>query len=100
MRAFARRTTHELGNAWLDLLRINLYLLLPISLLLSLFFISQGSIQNFLPYQHITTLEGASQVLPMGPLASQEAIKNAGYQRRWLFWRQLGPPVRKPECID
>ncbi|MCA7011553.1 potassium-transporting ATPase subunit KdpA [Dickeya dadantii] len=99
MRAFARRTTHELGNAWLDLLRINLYLLLPMSLLLSLFFISQGSIQNFLPYQHLTTLEGASQVLPMGPLASQEAIKMLGTNGGGFFGANSAHPFENPNAL-
>ncbi|WP_027712727.1 potassium-transporting ATPase subunit KdpA [Dickeya chrysanthemi] len=99
MRAFARRTTHELGNVWLDLLRINLYLLLPFSLLLSLFFISQGSIQNFLPYQHITTLEGASQVLPMGPLASQEAIKMLGTNGGGFFGANSAHPFENPNAL-
>ncbi|SLM63841.1 MULTISPECIES: potassium-transporting ATPase subunit KdpA [Dickeya] len=99
MRAFARRTTHELGNCWLDLLRINLYLLLPLSLLLSLFFISQGSIQNFLPYQHITTLEGASQLLPMGPLASQEAIKMLGTNGGGFFGANSAHPFENPNAL-
>ncbi|NKI73577.1 potassium-transporting ATPase subunit KdpA [Dickeya sp. CFBP 2040] len=99
MRAFARRTTQELGNAWLDLLRITLYLLLPISLLLSLFFISQGSIQNFLPYQHLTTLEGASQVLPMGPLASQEAIKMLGTNGGGFFGANSAHPFENPNAL-
>ncbi|TYL41214.1 potassium-transporting ATPase subunit KdpA [Dickeya sp. ws52] len=99
MRAFARRTTHELGNVWLDLLRINLYLLLPFSLLLSLFFISQGSIQNFLPYQHLTTLEGASQVLPMGPLASQEAIKMLGTNGGGFFGANSAHPFENPNAL-
>ncbi|MGM3174834.1 potassium-transporting ATPase subunit KdpA [Dickeya lacustris] len=99
MRAFARRTTHELGNCWLDLLRINLYLLLPLSLLLTLFFISQGSIQNFLPYQHLTTLEGATQVLPMGPIASQEAIKMLGTNGGGFLGANSAHPFENPNAL-
>lgn len=52
--------------------------LAPIALLIALFFIQQGVLQNVLPYQPITTLEGVKQLLPMGPVASQEAIKMIG----------------------
>ncbi|VFS85506.1 potassium-transporting ATPase subunit A [Kluyvera cryocrescens] len=58
VRAFARHSTSTLGNAWVDLTRITLWLLLPISLLLALFFIQQGALQNVLPYQPFTSLEG------------------------------------------
>ncbi len=61
IRGFASRSLETLGNAWRDLTRITLYILLPISLLMALFFVSQGSIQNFLPYHSITTLEGHSK---------------------------------------
>lgn len=78
IRAFTRRAGKTVGNAWADLFRITLYVLLPIALLIALFFVSQGTLQNFLPYLHVTTLEGAQQTLPMGPVASQEAIKMLG----------------------
>ena len=78
VRAFARHNVSTLGNAWVDITRITLWLLLPISLVLALFFIQQGALQNLLPYQPFTTLEGAHQLLPMGPVASQEAIKMLG----------------------
>ena len=77
-RAFARQKISTLGNAWVDLTRITLWILLPIALLIALFFIQQGSLQNLLPYTPYTSLEGAKQLLPMGPVASQEAIKMLG----------------------
>lgn len=64
IRGFARHSTQYLGNAWRDLVRITLYVLLPLSLLLALFFVSQGVIQNLSPYLTVTTLEGAQQTLP------------------------------------
>jgi K+-transporting ATPase ATPase A chain len=67
-----------IGNFWKDLIRGTLYLLLPLSILCALFLVSQGVIQNFKPYQEITTLEGARQVIALGPVASQEAIKELG----------------------
>lgn len=77
-RAFTRQSMNTLGNAWVDLVRITLWILVPIALLIALFFIQQGTLQNILPYQPITTLEGVKQLLPMGPVASQEAIKMLG----------------------
>ena len=56
MRGVLRQRGDLLGNAWLDLYRLTLYLLLPLSLLLALFFVQQGSLQNLLPYLQITTL--------------------------------------------
>ncbi|CAJ0997243.1 Potassium-transporting ATPase potassium-binding subunit [Sodalis praecaptivus] len=71
IRGFARHSTQDLGNAWRDLVRVTLFVLLPLSLLLALFLVSQGVIQNISPYLTVTTLEGAQQTLPMGPVASQ-----------------------------
>ncbi|EBP8312524.1 potassium-transporting ATPase subunit KdpA [Salmonella enterica subsp. enterica] len=78
IRAFTRQNVHTLGNAWQDLVRITLWILFPVALIIALFFIQQGVPQNLSAYQPITTLEGAKQLLPMGPVASQEAIKMLG----------------------
>ena len=67
-----------IGNFWVDLIRATLYVLLPISFVYALFLASQGVLQNFAPYRELVTLEGAKQVLAMGPTASQEAIKMLG----------------------
>src|SRR5262245_55131735 len=77
-RGIARRSGGKLGNFWVDLVRGTLYVLLPLCTLLALFFVQQGVIQNFRPYVDATTLEGAKQTLAMGPVASQEAIKQIG----------------------
>src|SRR5262245_36556103 len=58
-----------IGNFWVDLIRATVYVLLPLCVVLSLFFVSQGTIQNFAPYRQVTTLEGATQSIPMGPVA-------------------------------
>jgi K+-transporting ATPase ATPase A chain len=73
-RGLARRGTEDLGNAWADLVRGTLYVLLPASFFLALVFVSQGVLQNLSPYLHAA----AGQVMPMGPMASQEAIKLLG----------------------
>ena len=67
-----------IGNFWVDLTRATVYVLLPLSFVFALFFASQGVIQNLAPYREVVTLEGGKQVLSMGPVASQEAIKQLG----------------------
>ncbi|NIF22456.1 potassium-transporting ATPase subunit KdpA [Candidatus Pantoea multigeneris] len=99
MRGFARRSTTNLGNAWRDLTRINLYLLLPLSLLMALFLVSQGVIQNLNPYVAVKTLEGVQQTLPMGPVASQEAIKMLGTNGGGLFNANSAHPFENPTAL-
>jgi K+-transporting ATPase ATPase A chain len=77
-RGIARRSAGRLGNFWADLVRGTLYLFLPLSLIVALLQVQQGSIQNFLPYLDVQTLEGAKQTIAMGPVASQESIKEFG----------------------
>lgn len=96
VRAFARQRVTTLGNAWVDLVRITLWVLLPLSLLVALFFIQQGTLQNLLAYQPITTLEGVSQQLPMGPVASQEAIKMIGTNGGGFFNANSSHPFENP----
>ena len=78
IRGFARHTSRTIGNFWVDMTRATLYILLPISIVAALFFVWQGSIQNFKPYETVQTLEGATQTIGQGPLASQLAIKMLG----------------------
>jgi len=78
MRGFARYNTRTIGNFWVDMTRCTLYILLPLSIVAALFFVQQGSIQNFKPYETVQTVEGATQTIGQGPLASQLAIKMLG----------------------
>jgi K+-transporting ATPase ATPase A chain len=78
VRGFARQQANTIGNFWVDLTRATLYLLLPVSLIGALFLCSQGVLQNLHGYVTAKTLEGATQTIPMGPIASQEAIKMVG----------------------
>ncbi|MFT3961488.1 potassium-transporting ATPase subunit KdpA [Propionivibrio sp.] len=125
IRGFARHTAAGIGNAWVDLARITLYVLLPISLVYALFLVSQGSIQNFAAYQDVATLEvvnyetprldgagqpvrdaaGAivadpaatrTQTLAMGPVASQEAIKMLGTNGGGFFNANSAHPYENP----
>ena len=86
----------RLGNFWVDLTRGTLYVLLPACLLLSLLFVQQGVIQNFKPYLDITTLEGARQTLAMGPVASQEIIKQIGTNGGGFFNANSAHPFENP----
>ncbi|WP_129543885.1 potassium-transporting ATPase subunit KdpA [Serratia sp. 1D1416] len=99
IRAFIRRSSATIGNAWVDIFRVTLYVLLPISLPIALFFVSQGTLQNFLPYLHVSTLEGAQQTLPMGPVASQEAIKMLGTNGGGFFGANSAHPFENPTVL-
>lgn len=96
IRGFVRHSTEKLGNAWRDLLRLTLFVLLPLSLILALYLVSQGVIQNDTPYITLTTLEGGRQTLPMGPVASQEAIKLLGTNGGGLFNANSAHPFENP----
>jgi K+-transporting ATPase ATPase A chain len=78
IRGFAARSGAALGNFWTDLIRINLYLLLPISFIAALVLVSQGVIQTLDGSQTFHTIAGGTQTLALGPVASQEAIKELG----------------------
>ncbi|CNH91325.1 MULTISPECIES: potassium-transporting ATPase subunit KdpA [Yersinia] len=100
IRAFARHSAATLGNAWVDLVRITLYVLLPIALIIALIFVSQGVLQNLDSYLHITTLEGVKQTLPMGPVASQEAIKMLGTNGGGFFGANSAHPFENPTVFS
>ena len=96
VRGIARRSAGRLGNFWADLVRGILYVLLPLSLLVALIMVQQGSIQNFRPYLEVTTLEGAKQTIAMGPVASQEAIKQLGTNGGGFFNANAAHPFENP----
>lgn len=99
IRAFAQHSLNTLGNAWVDLTRITLWVLLPLSLLLAMFFIQQGVLQNLSPYQPFTSLEGVKNLLPMGPVASQEAIKMLGTNGGGFFNANSSHPFENPTAL-
>ena len=78
IRGFVRRSAKTLGNFWFDLTRATLWVLLPISVIGGLVLVWQGVPDNFSPYIHVKTVEGAEQVIAQGPVASQEIIKELG----------------------
>ncbi len=78
IRGFARRSAKTIGNFWVDLTRTTLWVLLPISIIFALVLVWQGVPDNFSPYVNAKTLEGATQTIAEGPVASQEIIKELG----------------------
>jgi len=99
-RGLSRKTTDKLGNFWVDLTRSTLYVLLPLSILFAVIFVSQGVIQNFDTYQTAHTLQGAQQVIPMGPVASQEAIKQLGTNGGGFFNANAAHPFENPTPLS
>jgi K+-transporting ATPase ATPase A chain len=99
-RGFTRRAgptgSNTLGNFWVDLNRSILYLLLPIAFIFALVLVSQGVIQNLKPYLDVTTLEGGKQTLALGPVASQEAIKQLGTNGGGFFNANAAHPFENP----
>jgi K+-transporting ATPase ATPase A chain len=96
IRGFARHTVKTIGNFWVDVTRATLYILLPICILATLFFVWQGSIQNFKGPVTATTLEGTTQVIEQGPLASQEAVKMLGTNGGGYFNANSAHPYENP----
>jgi K+-transporting ATPase ATPase A chain len=129
IRGFARRCAQGIGNFWVDLTRSTLYVLLPLSLCIAVFFISQGVIQNFDSYQRATTIESVTydnpvldaagqppkdaggaplteklttrtQSIAMGPVASQEAIKMLGTNGGGFFNANSAHPYENPTPLS
>jgi len=96
IRGFTRQSTTCVGNFWVDLTRSTVYLFLPLSLILALFLVSQGVIQNFASYLPIQTLEGKAQTIPFGPVASQVAIKQLGSNGGGFFNVNSAYPFENP----
>ena len=96
MRGFSRRESGNLGNFWADVLRVSLYVLLPLSIVLALVFVSQGVLQNLSGYVSYTGAAGGEQMLAMGPVASQEAIKLLGTNGGGFFNANSAHPFENP----
>jgi K+-transporting ATPase ATPase A chain len=99
IRGFARRSASTIGNFWVDLTRCTLYVLLPVSIVVGLFFVWQGVPQNLHAYTTITTLEGAKQVIAQGPVASQEVIKMFGTNGGGFFNANSAHPFENPNAL-
>jgi len=101
VRGLARHSAKTVGNFWVDLVRINLYLLIPLSLVFSIFLTSQGIVQNFKPYVGARTVESAaSQTIAQGPAASQAAIKLLGTNGGGFFNANAAHPYENPTPLS
>ena len=99
IRGFARRSAQTVGNFWVDLTRCTLYILLPIAVVVTLFFVFEGMPQNLNQYTDATTLEGAKQVIAQGPVASQEVIKMFGTNGGGFFNANSAHPYENPNAL-
>ena len=96
IRGVAREKSQGIGNFWSDCTRAILWVLLPISFLAALFFVSRGVVQNFQADVAVKTVEGADQKIPQGPVASQEAIKELGTNGGGFFNANSAHPYENP----
>ncbi len=100
IRGFARHTVNGIGNFWVDVTRAILYVLLPLCIIGSLLLVWQGVPQNFSPYTRVTTVEGATQTIPQGPVASQEFIKELGTNGGGFFNANSAHPYENPTPLS
>jgi len=99
-RGLSRQSAAGLGNFWADLVRTTLYGLLPLSLVFAVVLVSQGVVQSFAPYPTATTLADAAQVIPLGPAASQIAIKQLGTNGGGFFGVNSAHPFENPTPLS
>jgi K+-transporting ATPase ATPase A chain len=96
IRGIVRKTTNDIGNFWVDLVRSTVYVLLPLAILFAILFAGQGVVQTFSNYNAVTTLEGMQQTIPLGPAASQIAIKQLGTNGGGFFNVNSAHPFENP----
>ncbi|QHE85035.1 potassium-transporting ATPase subunit KdpA [Hydrogenophaga sp. BPS33] len=99
VRGFSRHSAQSIGNVWVDLTRATLWVLLPLALGFAVFFVGQGVIQNLSAYVQASTLEGGTQTLAMGPVASQLAIKMLGTNGGGFFNANSAHPFENPTAL-
>jgi len=104
VRGIVRHTAQTIGNFWTDLVRSTYYLLLPIAFVFAVFLVSQGVVQNFHPYTAVNTVQpsagAATQSIPQGPIASQEAIKMIGTNGGGYLNANSAAPFENPTPLS
>lgn len=100
IRGLTRKNAKTIGNFWVDMVRSVIWILLPLSIFFSVVLVEQGVLQNLSPYVTVQTLDGASQKLAMGPVASQEAIKMLGTNGGGFFNANSAHPFENPTPIS
>jgi K+-transporting ATPase ATPase A chain len=96
IRGIAQKEKDTIGNFWVDMVRALLWVLLPIAIVGALFLVSQGVVQNLKPYDAVQTVEGATQTIAQGPVASQEIIKQFGTNGGGFFNANSAHPFENP----
>ncbi len=96
VRGIVSKNKAAVGNFWVDLTKITLHILLPLSVVVALLLVSQGVVQSFGPYIEVATLEGGMQIIPSGPAASQVAIKQLGTNGGGFFGVNSSFPLENP----
>jgi K+-transporting ATPase ATPase A chain len=96
IRGLTRKTTDNLGNFWTDMTRSVVYMLLPLSIIFTVILVGQGVVQTFSHYETATTLQGGRQIIPLGPAASQIAIKDLGTNGGGFFNANSAHPFENP----
>ncbi len=99
-RGLVGKETKTIGNFWADLVRSTVYLLLPLCFVFAIVLVGQGVVMSFQPYAQATTLEGASQVIPLGPAAAQIAIKQLGTNGGGFFGLNSAHPFENPTPLS
>lgn len=99
IRGITSKSSDKIGNFWCDLVRTIVYLLLPLAIIFAFVLLTQGVIQTFLPYQVIETLEKGQQIIPLGPVASQESIKILGTNGGGFFNANSAHPFENPTLL-
>lgn len=100
MRGLARRSARGVGNFWVDVVRSTIYVLLPLSMVLAVVLVAQGVPQTLQPYATVTTASGATQTVPLGPVASQIAIKQLGTNGGGFFNANSAHPLENPTPLS
>lgn len=100
IRGLTRRSSGTIGNFWVDLTRGTMYILLPLSLLLAVALVGQGVVQTFDDYQKVELVAGGQQVIPLGPAASQVAIKQLGTNGGGFFNVNSAHPLENPTGVS
>lgn len=97
IRGFIQKETKTIGNFWQDMVRVIIFILLPLSLVLAILLVAGGVVQTIMPYKEITSLQdGISQIMPLGPAASQIAIKQLGTNGGGFFGANSAFPLENP----
>ncbi len=100
IRGFTRKQADTIGNFYVDLVRTVVYLLIPLAILIAVLLVSQGVVQTFSPYVDVVTLEGGKQTIPLGPAASQIAIKQVGTNGGGFFNANSAHPFENPTALS